>query len=154
MAVPSSGSITMLGVAQERKYGAYGFGTISSPITMFDLLNGGGLNNFPLLNDCPQQQPPSYSMIDWYGYNQTASCGTCNPIILRFSDDNPFEACTNFKGFGYYTTAEDDAPWATDSPIYLDAACTNPAPNGYYSNGQEFGHWFNEVWMQSNICMT
>jgi hypothetical protein len=84
MAVPSSGAITMLGIAQERKYGLYGFGTISFPITMFDLLNGGGSNGFPALNACPQFSTPSYSMSGWYGYNQTASCGSCDAVLLRF----------------------------------------------------------------------
>jgi len=41
MAVPSSGTLTMLGLAQERKYGTYGSGTISFSILMTDLINGG-----------------------------------------------------------------------------------------------------------------
>jgi hypothetical protein len=41
MAVPSSGTLTMLGLAQEALYGTYGSGTITSPIHMYDLVNGG-----------------------------------------------------------------------------------------------------------------
>ena len=34
MAVPSSGVLTMLGIAQERKFSTYGTGTISNPILL------------------------------------------------------------------------------------------------------------------------
>ena len=119
MAVPGSGAITMLGIAQERKYGAYGFGTISFPITMFDLLNGGGNNGFPALNECPQPNVPSYSMSGWYGYNQTESCGECYETILYNAEGDPFEACYSDKPLPFYKPSDSpEAPWQDDS-IYL-----------------------------------
>ena len=51
MAVPSSGTLTMLGLARERKLGNYNSTvTLFYPILMTDLINGGGLNSFPALN--------------------------------------------------------------------------------------------------------
>ena len=47
MAVPATGTITMLGLAQEVKYGTYGSGTLAHAIKMSDLINGGGQNFFP-----------------------------------------------------------------------------------------------------------
>jgi len=152
MAVPGSGAITMLGIAQERKYGFYGFGTISFPITMFDLLNGGGSNGFPALNACPQPNTPSYSMSGWYGYDQTASCGSCDAVLLRFSATSQFVACASSKQFTYYTEVSGDAPWENDSPIYTDAGCTNPAPFGWYSNGEQVAQWFDEMWTVIDFC--
>ena len=152
MAVPSSGAITMLGIAQERKYGFYGFGTISFPITMFDLLNGGGSNGFPALNACPQFSTPSYSMSGWYGYNQTASCGSCDAVLLRFSPSSPSVACNSSKQFTYYAEAPCDAPWENGTPIYSDAQCANPAAPCWYSNGEQVAQYFGEMWTVIDSC--
>ena len=58
MAVPSSGILTMLGLAQERKWNTYGSGPpIAHPILMTDLINGGGLNSFPALNTLSPYKP-------------------------------------------------------------------------------------------------
>tara|TARA_R110000787_G_scaffold2497_4_gene9929 strand:- start:1064 stop:1561 length:498 start_codon:yes stop_codon:yes gene_type:complete len=73
MAVPASGTLTMLGLAQERKFGTYGTGTIASPILMTDLINGGGLNSFPALNTISPSKPNTttpHAMSEWYSYDQ------------------------------------------------------------------------------------
>jgi hypothetical protein len=41
MAVPTSGPLSMLGLAQEAFYGTYGTGVIADPIHLYDLVNGG-----------------------------------------------------------------------------------------------------------------
>jgi len=152
MAVPGSGAITMLGIAQERKYGTYGSGTISSPITMFELLNGGGANAFPSLNSCPQPNVPSYSMSGWYGYNQSASCSTCNEIYL-LSGRDPFSACTGREPFPYYTPSDfADQPWRDNSPIYTDPQCTIEAAEGYYSSGSEYAFYSRSKWSDIGPC--
>jgi hypothetical protein len=54
MAVPTTGTLTMLGLAQEALYGTYGSGTITSPIHLYDLVNGGNSagsgNSYPTVN--------------------------------------------------------------------------------------------------------
>mgnify|MGYP000566017201 CR=1 FL=1 len=54
MAVPTSGVLTMEGLAQEVLYGTYGSGTVTSPIHMYDLINGGNSagsgNSYPAIN--------------------------------------------------------------------------------------------------------
>ena len=152
MAVPGSGAITMLGIAQERKYGTYGSGTISAPITMFELLNGGGPNSFPSLNSCPQPNVPSYSMSGWYGYNQSASCSTCNEIFLAFGRD-PFEACTSGEGFPYFTSSDyPDTPWLDNSKIYTDPECKIQAADAVYSNGREYASYSKGSWGDVGLC--
>ena len=37
MAVPSSGTLSMLAIAQEALYGTYGSGTITGPISIYDM---------------------------------------------------------------------------------------------------------------------
>jgi len=57
MAVPTSGVLTIQGLAQEALYGTYGSGTVTPPIHIFDMVNGGNShgsgNSYPLVNqDC------------------------------------------------------------------------------------------------------
>lgn len=154
MAVPDSGPITMLGVAQERKYGTYGSGTISFPITMFDLLNGGGSNGFLTLNECPYANTPSYSMSGWYGYNQTASCGGgCVPTFLTFDFDDPIAACFSPEQLTFYTKSTiPGAPWQDNSPIFSDGSCLDPVLDGWYSNGEEVVYYSRGRWQEPMPC--
>lgn len=154
MAVPDSGPITMLAVAQERKYGTYGSGTISFPITMFDLLNGGGSNGFPALNECPYANTPSYSMSGWYGYNQTASCGGgCVPTYLGFGFESPEEACFFSEQLEFYTTSTmPEAPWRDNSPIFSDNRCSGPVLDGWYSDGREVAYYSRGRWNEVLPC--
>jgi len=61
MAVPSSGTLTMQGLAQEALYGTYGSGTITSPIHLYDLVNGGNSagsgNSYPTVNQSCTPNP-------------------------------------------------------------------------------------------------
>ena len=57
MAVPSSGTLSMQSLAQECLYGTYGSGTITGPISMYNLVNGGNTgggatsgNTYPTVN--------------------------------------------------------------------------------------------------------
>ena len=54
MAVPTSGILTLKGIAQEALYGTYGSGTITNPIHLYDLVNGGNSagsgNSYPTVN--------------------------------------------------------------------------------------------------------
>jgi hypothetical protein len=155
MAVPSTGALTMLGVAQERKYGTYGTGTISSPITMYDLLNGGGANAFPALNTCPQPNVPSYSMDGWYGYSQTATCGGCVMTELQYDANDPFIACNEARPIFIYTDSSvPQFPWQDGGAVYTDDTCTSIAPSGWYSSRPEVAYWDGKAgkWTMTELC--
>lgn len=67
MAVPASGTLSQLAMAQEALYGTYGSGTITGPISLYDMVNGGNTNgsgnSYPTLNtNCTP--------------NPVSSCGT------------------------------------------------------------------------------
>ena len=55
MAVPTSGALSMQDIAQEALYGTWGSGTITGPISMYDMINGGNSNgsgnSYPTVND-------------------------------------------------------------------------------------------------------
>ena len=54
MAVPTSGALSMLDIAQEALYGTWGSGAITGPISMYDMINGGNTNgsgnSYPTVN--------------------------------------------------------------------------------------------------------
>lgn len=54
MAVPGSGTLSMLNIAQEALYGTWGSGTITGPISLYDMVNGGNTNgsgnSYPTVN--------------------------------------------------------------------------------------------------------
>ena len=54
MAVPTSGTLSMQDIAQEALYGTWGSGTITGPISMYDMINGGNANgsgnSYPTVN--------------------------------------------------------------------------------------------------------
>ena len=63
MAVPTSGVLTLEGIAQEALYGTYGTGTITPPIHIYDLVNGGNSagsgNSYPTVNTACNPNPAS-----------------------------------------------------------------------------------------------
>ena len=54
MAVPTSGALNMLNMAREALYGTWGSGTITGPISLYDMINGGNANgsgnSYPAIN--------------------------------------------------------------------------------------------------------
>ena len=44
MAVPGSGQLSQLAMAQEALYGTYGSGSVTGPISLYDMVNGGNTN--------------------------------------------------------------------------------------------------------------
>jgi len=64
MAVPSSGTLSMLDIAQECKHGTYGSGSITGPISMYNLINGGNTGGavtsgetYPTINTASTAHP-------------------------------------------------------------------------------------------------
>ena len=54
MAVPTSGTLSQLAMAQEALYATYGSGTVTGPISLYDMVNGGNTNgsgnSYPAIN--------------------------------------------------------------------------------------------------------
>ena len=54
MAVPGSGQLSQLAMAQEALYGTYGSGSVTGPISLYDMVNGGNTNgsgnSYPAIN--------------------------------------------------------------------------------------------------------
>lgn len=81
MAVPSSGQLDMLKLAREKVYDNYNSSSgITTPISMYDLVNGGNTNgsgvSYDITNTASCSRPNTstpHSMSEWYGYDHDAS---------------------------------------------------------------------------------
>lgn len=81
MAVPSSGTLSMLGLSKEKVHDNYSSGSgITNPISMYDLVNGGSTNgsgnsydstNFGSSSHPDLDEPHSFS--EWYSYDHDAT---------------------------------------------------------------------------------
>jgi len=159
MAVPSSGTLTMLGIARERKYSSYvSTGIIPYPILMTDLINGGGLNNFPPLNTNCTPRPNTltpHSMNEWYGYDQDcAAPAECERIELRFIGRYRSGSDACFQPVREVFTT-DQKKWYIN-PLYAEDGCKEGAwaTSGAYSDGGTWGIWdgVKGAWTSQGIC--
>jgi hypothetical protein len=98
MAVPTSGALSMKDIAQEALYGTWGSGTITSPISLYDLVNGGNTggsgNTYPTVNtNCtPNPADRSYYQITLTlaqsgNETETTVYTTRNPITGLVTND-------------------------------------------------------------------
>jgi hypothetical protein len=61
MAIPTSGALSMKSIAQEALYGTWESGTITGPISIYDMINGGNShgsgNSYPTVNTACTPNP-------------------------------------------------------------------------------------------------
>tara|TARA_R110002073_G_scaffold134826_3_gene282652 strand:- start:13628 stop:14116 length:489 start_codon:yes stop_codon:yes gene_type:complete len=160
MAVPSKGTLTMLGLARERKVGNYYSSvTLFYPILMSDLINGGGQNSFPALNVNSPSKPNTlkpFSMSEWYSYDQDyAPPAECELVTLRFTRKfrSGEEACTAEESLFLYTSNPKN--WFA-VPLYAEEGCKEGtyAASGAYSDRQGWGVWdgISGTWTSVGLC--
>ena len=79
MAVPTEGTLSQLAMAQEALYATYGSGTVTGPISLYDMVNGGNANgsgnSYPAINTgcLPNPANRTYNSFTASIYGQ-ASC--------------------------------------------------------------------------------
>ena len=144
MAVPGSGTLTLLALAQECYYGTYGSGTITAPIVLSDLLSGGnsggsGMVYPPINQQSPSHPNPSAITIpfsSFYNYDKNYNPVTYYPITLKFdlnSPDDPNAACQSPFPIGLWIDTPD---YQTATELYSDDQGTFMTPGMY---AQQFG---------------
>ena len=86
MAVPGSGTLSMLGLSKEKVHDDYSSSSgITNPISMYDLVNGGNTNgsgnSYDATNTASPQFPNTavaHQMSEWYGYDHDYSAAATN----------------------------------------------------------------------------
>lgn len=132
--VPSSGTLSMQSMAQEALYGTYGSGTITGPISLYDMTNGGNTNgsgnSYPAVNQACLPNPANR------GYNSLTdvkdNMGT-DPGTTYYYNSNIGNASNLTVGDYLYTNTALTTP-ATGLGCALQTGssatttiCSNPA---------------------------
>ena len=139
MAVPGSGTLTLLALAQECYYGTYGSGTITGPIVIKDLITGGnssgsGMVYPPINQQSPSHPDPSSISIlfsSFYNYDKNYNPVTYYPITLRFdinNPDDPNRACQSPSTLQLWIDTPD---YLTATNLYSDDQGTFMTPGMY-----------------------
>ena len=96
--VPSSGILSMLALAQEALYGTYGSGTITGPISTYDLMNGGTTggsgNTYPTLNTSCAPNPSDCAGTATYA--STTGLNTSGGSITIYYRSDIYSSASNF----------------------------------------------------------
>lgn len=89
MAVPGSGTLSMLNIAQEALYGTWGSGTITGPISLYDMVNGGNTNgsgnSYPTVNTNCLPNPASRSSLQLTNVSQGMGGGAARTLYYNAS---------------------------------------------------------------------
>ncbi len=151
MAVPSSGSITMYGLAREKHHDDYSTNqNILIPISMYDLVKGGDTNGSGVSYDVTTQASSSkpntsapHSMSEWYGYDHDAISGTI------------YESSWSPSGTNYYTNGTDDIGHATKSAACASTntinSCVAVTWTGTLANGTVLYHHYGNSCVQNTV---
>lgn len=146
MAVPSSGSLEMAKLAKEKVYGSYtASGSITGPISMYDLVNGGNTNgsnyNFATTNTNSYYHPDTttpHKFSEWYGYDHNDIRTLFSGSGARSSDSN---ICTYGISAFYYHNGTGGQP-STGDVVYSSTwngttwiSTNNTLATGYYRLG-------------------
>jgi hypothetical protein len=141
MAVPTSGTLSMLNIAQEALYGTWGSGTITGPISIYDMINGGNSNgsgnSYPTVNDGCTPNPVTRTAVQLKQVYKKANTVTTGPFTHYFSSGQASNASS-----------------ITGSTIlYSDSALTTPV--GEFGTGSNLFYWYQDASGLSNtdrIC--
>ena len=149
MAVPETGTLSMLGFAREKKYDNYDSTSgITGPISLADLFLGGSSfgsgENYEATNSNDPDHPEPDTQLEfetngstplemsaWYGYDHdyAVGCGTLYSYSIFYSTSQATACGTRCKIYRINNTN-----WLSATQIYTgDINSCTPAAAGYYS---------------------
>ena len=139
MAVPTSGALNMLNMAREALYGTWGSGTITGPISLYDMINGGNTkgsgNSYPAINQSCTPNPAdrgTYNSFTIYGggsstitlYTTVALTAITTGTIIYDSVSGSI-----YTGGGAFIHGPSGTVW------FGDSSCCAPAFNSNTTTG-------------------
>lgn len=137
MAVPSSGALSMRGLAREKVYDNYNSTSTPSPkYSMYDLVNGGNTNgsgvSFDTTNTASTSYPDTstpHKMSEWYSYDHDAVGYTA--FGSTSSQGTSTAACPLSRNATLYHNGSNEVP-TTGDEVYSDAGGGTTVSSGYY----------------------
>ena len=141
MAIPASGTLDLLSMAQECAYGTYGSGTITGAISLRDLVAGGNDfgsgQSYPSINTSSSSFPPNTTPVQFnsfYGYDKDAVSLTSFPGSTGTSSGKA--VCALAVNQTYYHDGDSTLPAVGDN-VYSNAAGTSPLADNLYKIGTQ-----------------
>ena len=144
MAVPNSGALNMLNMAREALYGTWGSGTITGPISLYDMVNGGNShgsgNSYPTVNENCLPNPAdrnSYNSFTIYVGNSILTLYTTVALTavttgtIIYSDTSG----TIYTGGGGFIQGPSGTVWFSNSNCTCPAISTNTTTRAVTSTG-------------------
>ena len=168
MTVPSSGAISMLGLAKEKVYNNYGAsGTPTAPYTMKDLAEGGNSGgsgvSFEATNTTapyPDDDTP-HGMNEWRSYSHSAALPSFTVYYYASKCSDQSCVCSSSSTMTVYSNTATSVGdiFENERTIYQDSAGTTLAPSYWYaegtSAGDNSGKWSNSSsgsWTSTQTC--
>jgi hypothetical protein len=142
MAVPSSGTLSIRGLAREKVYDNYSSTlTPTAPYSMYDLVNGGNTKGSGVSFDATNTDSPNYpntstphKMSEWYGYDHDYTCPGADygPYTCYYAGVAS-SSCSSTTSATIYTTNNTPGGYSS-SYVYAwsDSCATVQAPDGWY----------------------
>tara|TARA_R100001463_G_C3533654_1_gene221825 strand:- start:62 stop:835 length:774 start_codon:yes stop_codon:yes gene_type:complete len=155
MAVPTSGTLSLLKLSKEKVLENYNSSTsVTGGIHLSDLAKGGNESGSPTDYDetnnnsssKPNEATP-HSMSEWYGYDHDAAGGFNNPGSFTFKFSTSASAACSASTVTvfvfYYQDWYKASPVTAPSPvdIYSNSSFASYAAAGWYSNGSKRRYW-------------
>lgn len=176
MTVPSSGQLTIKGLASEKINGSYDpNATVTGPISLYDLFIGGNTKGSGVSYDTTNTLSPSYpkpinesqflqgtdmpmTMDEWHSYDHDSGIQCSSYIALTVYKQSPdAPTCNTIKGGRtvYVTTS-----WNMTTVLLKDSGsgnCINEIPGWYYyagstQPGYEVRYWNGSSFTQNSGC--
>ena len=142
MAVPSSGALSLLDMAQECAYGTWGSGSITNPISVRDLVAGGDSygsgQSYPSINTNSSSYPPSSTPVtfnSFYSYDKDAAASLTSFMSSTVQSKSPCGLGSGLINQTYYSTSVSSGIPANGSSVYSDSGGSSALSNGNYKVG-------------------
>lgn len=173
MAAPTSGELSMLKMAREKKYDDYNStSAITGPISLYDLFLGGNAHGSGESYDTTNANDPNHpepdtitefvadselAFSEWYGYNHDYGL-SCSTLFAFTSTKGTF--AQNCDATKTKTRYRNNSDWLSATQLYEDiggGSCQPAAADYYYDpnsgSGTPVRYWTGTVFSGNQGCI-
>ena len=141
MAVPTSGALNMLNMAREALYGTWGSGTITGPISLYDMINGGNANgsgnSYPAINQACTPNPADRGTYNSFTIDNGTTLYTTVALTAVGIGTIIYDSVSGsiYTGGGGFISGPSGTVWFGDSSCACPAFSSNTSTGAITSTG-------------------
>ena len=141
MAVPTSGALNMLNMAREALYGTWGSGTITGPISLYDMINGGNTkgsgNSYPAINQACTPNPADRGTYNSFTIDNGTTLYTTVALTAVGIGTIIYDSVSGsiYTGGGGFISGPSGTVWFGDSSCACPAFSSNTSTGAITSTG-------------------